>query len=143
MPTIRQVGQLIQQGSYNFLLILRMLSYTFLLLSINITFYICLATQILSDEGFAIGLATAPRVFTSLTKSIMFLCYHKGFHVIIYLDGILVLTNSKHASKRAKTFLSLLVCLGVHINFSMSELHLVQHFLGMFWDSGHVWLFTI
>ena len=37
-----------------------------------------------------IGLAMVPRVFTSLTIPIMFLCRCKGFHVKIYLDDILV-----------------------------------------------------
>ena len=37
------------------------------------------------------GLVTAPRVFTSLTKPILFLCCHKGLHIVIYLDDMLVL----------------------------------------------------
>ena len=44
------------------------------------------------------------------------------------MDDILVLAHSKDASKR--TFLSsLLVCLGLHINFSKSELHLTWQLL--------------
>ena len=45
-------------------------------------------------------LATPPRVFTSLTKPILFLCHHKGFHVITYLDNIPVYTHTKCAGKR-------------------------------------------
>ena len=84
------------------------------------------------------GLAIAPRVFTSLTKPILFLCHHKGLHIVIYLDDILVLVCSKRAGKRACLFLcSLLVRLGLHINFSKSDLHLSQSFtfLGLCWDT--------
>ena len=87
------------------------------------------------------GLATAPWVFTALTKPILFLCHCKGFHIIIYLDDILVLVCSKWAGKRAHSFLcSLLVRLGLHINFSKSDLHLTQTFcfLGLCWDTVHM-----
>ena len=60
------------------------------------------------------GLATAPRVFMVLTKPILFLNHHKGLHIVIYLDDILVLVHFK----RVCLFLcSLLVCLGLHNNF--------------------------
>ena len=84
------------------------------------------------------GLATAPMLFTSLTKPILFLCHHKDWHIVIYLDDILVPICSKWVGKRAHLFLcSLLVCLGLHINFSKSDLHLSQTFcsLGTFWDT--------
>ena len=44
----------------------------------------------------------------------------------------MVLVCSKWASKRACSFLcSLMVCLGLHINFSKSDLHLTEtHFWG-------------
>ena len=51
------------------------------------------------------GLATAPRVFTSLMKPILFLCHCKGLHIVIYLDDIFVLVRSKQAGKRACLFL--------------------------------------
>ena len=84
------------------------------------------------------GLATAPRVLTSLTKPILFLCHCKGLCIVIYLDDILVLVCSKWVGKRACSFLcSLLVHLGLHINFSKSDLHLSQTFtfLGLCWDT--------
>ena len=87
------------------------------------------------------GLATAPRVFTSLTKPILFLCCRKGLRIVIYLDDILVLVCSKQAGKRARLFLcSLLVRLGLHINFSKSDLCLSQSFtfLGLCWDTVHM-----
>ena len=84
------------------------------------------------------GLATAPRVFTSLTKPILFLCHCKGLHIVIYLEYILVLVRSKQVGKRARLFLySLLVRLGLHINFSKSDLCLSQSFtfLGLCWNT--------
>ena len=50
------------------------------------------------------GVATAPRVFIALTKPILFLYHHKGFHIVIYFDDILVLIQSKGAGKRAWLF---------------------------------------
>ena len=87
------------------------------------------------------GLATAPRVFTFLTKPILFLCHCKGLHIVIYLDDILVLISSMQAGKRACSFLcSLLVHVGLHINFSKSNLYLSQtfSFLGLCWDTVHM-----
>ena len=77
----------------------------------------------------------------ALTKPIFFLCHHKHLHIVIYLDDILVLVCSKWAGKRAHLFLcSLLVCLGLHINFSKSDLCLTQTFcfLGLCWDTVHM-----
>ena len=87
------------------------------------------------------GLATAPRVFMFLTKPILFLCHCKGLCIVIYLDDILVLIRSKWAGKRACLFLcSLLVHLGLHIDFSKPDLHLSQTFtfLGLCWDTLHM-----
>ena len=87
------------------------------------------------------GLATAPRVFTALTKPILFLFHHQGLHIVIYLDDILVLVYSKQAGKRACLFLcSLWVHLGLHINISKSYFHLTQAFcfLGLCWDTVHM-----
>ena len=84
------------------------------------------------------GLVRAPWVFTALTKPILFLCHFKGFCIIIYLDDILVLVCSKWAGRRTYLFLcSLLVRLGLHINFSKSDLGLTQTFcfLGLCWDT--------
>ena len=77
----------------------------------------------------------------SLTKPILFLCHHKCLCIVIYLDDILVLICSKWAGKRACLFLcSILVHLGLHINFSKSELLLTQTFcfLGLCWDTVHM-----
>ena len=69
------------------------------------------------------GLGTAPRVFMAITKPILFLCHHKGFCIVIYLDDVLVLVCLKQAGKKAHSLLcSLLVHLGLHINLSKSDL---------------------
>ena len=87
------------------------------------------------------GLATALRLFTALTKPILFLCHGMGFHIVFYLDDILVQVCSKCAGKRGHSFLcSLLFCLGLHINFSKFDFHLTQTFcfLGLCWDTVHM-----
>ena len=109
-------------------LISRMPIYIFLLLSIDITFYFFWQYKACHWKILLFGLVSAPRVFTSFNKSILFLCHSKGLHVIIYFDEIVDLTYSKHAGHRPQTFLfSILVHLGLHINFSMFALHLTQH----------------
>ena len=88
---------------------------------------ICLAQCALSVEGFAYWA--------------VFLCYHKGFHIVIYLDDILVFVHSTWAGKRAHLFLcSLLVRLGLHIKFSQSDLCLTHTFcfLRLCWDTVHM-----
>ena len=77
----------------------------------------------------------------AITKPILSICHCKGFCIVIYLDDILVLVRSKWAGKRAHLFLcSLLVCLGLHINFSKSDLCLTQTFcfLELCWDTVHM-----
>ena len=77
----------------------------------------------------------------AIAKPILFLCHCKGLHIVIYLDDILVLVCSKQAGKRACLFLcSFLVHLGLHINFSQSDLCLSQTFcfLGLCWDTVHM-----
>ena len=98
MPTIRQVWQHIQKGNYVFLLILQMLISILLLLHITI-FAVWLTTLNLSMSGFGFLAGFNPWDF-HLTKPILLLCHHNGFHVIIYLDDILVLTHSRPTGKR-------------------------------------------
>ena len=87
------------------------------------------------------GLATATRVFKVITKSVLFLCHHKGFHIVIYLDDILFLLHSKLADRRAFSFLcSLLVHLGLLINFpnlTFTSLRFL-FFGGLCWDTVHM-----
>ena len=87
-------------------LILRMITYIFLLLRIIITFCdLFHKINHISGEFLPFSLATGPRAFTFLTKSILFLCCHKGFLLIIYLDDIQFLVQSTCADKRAFSFL--------------------------------------
>ena len=102
MPTIKQVWQFIQQGNYTSSMDLKV-SY----LDIPIVKHhhhfsvICLAENLYQWKVLPFGLATAPCIFTSLTKPILFLCCCKGFCIVIYVDYILILVHSKHAGKRA------------------------------------------
>ena len=128
MPTLKNVWQLIQQGDFAFSLDLQD-AY----LHIPIVKHHCHFLHFVWHnvpyqwKVLPFGLATAPRVFTSLMKPILFLCHCKGLCIVIYLDDILVLVCSKQAGKRAHLFLcSLLVHLGLHINCSKLDLHLSQ-----------------
>ena len=77
-------------------LISKMLIYILLFLSIIIILYDLFGTiHHITGNFLPSGLATASRVFTTLTKPILFLCHHKGFHIVIYLADILVQVHSK------------------------------------------------
>ena len=86
------------------------------------------------------GLATAPRIFTSLTKPILFLWHHKGLHIVIYLDDILVLVCSKWAGKRDTCFCvpcwSILVYTSIFPSRTFASQSLT--FLGLCWDTVHM-----
>ena len=137
MPTLKNIWQLIQQGDFAFSIDLQD-AYLHVPIVKHHRHFLCFVWHNVPYQWKVLpfGLATAPRVFTSLTKPILFLC--KGLHIVIYLDDILVLVHSKWAGKRACLFLcSLLVCLGLHINFSKLDLCLSQSFtfLGLCWDT--------
>ena len=139
MPTVKTVQQLIQQGDYTFPIDLQD-AYLHVPIVKHHHWFLRFVWHNVPYQWRVLpfGLATAPRVFTSLTKPILFLCHCKGLHIVIYLDDILVLVHSKQAGKRAGLFLcSLLVRVGLHINFSKSDLFLSQSFtfLGLCWDT--------
>ena len=96
-------------------LIYRMLIYIFLLLSIiiiisyNLFGTICL----ISGRFYPLGWPQPIRVFTALTKPILFLCHHKGFHIVIYLDDMLVPVHFQWAGKRAPLIFLFLISLGL------------------------------
>ena len=106
MPTLRHVWQLILCGDYAFSIDLQD-AY----LHIPIVKYHCHFLHFnwhnvpYQWKVLPFGLATAPRVFTTLTKPILFLCHCKDFHIVIYFDDTLVLVHSKWAGKRACLFL--------------------------------------
>ena len=81
------------------------------------------------EKVLPFGMATFLGIFISHPQCILFLCQWKGFHIIIYLDGILDVIYFEFVGKRAHTFIcSLLVHLGLHISFLKSEFCLTQHF---------------
>ena len=143
MPTLKTVWQLIQQGDYAFSIDLQD-AYLHVPIVKHHCRFLCFVWHNVPYQWRVLpfGLATAPRVFTSLTKPILFLCHHKGLHIVIYLDDILVLVCSKWAGKRA-TLVFCVPCWSVLvyiINFSKSDLRLSQSFtfLGLCWDTVHM-----
>ena len=142
MPTLKHVWQVIQHGDFAFFIDLQDAYLHVPIVKHHhrfLRFVWCNVPYQWKDLPF--GLATAPRVFTSLMKPILFLCCCKGLHIVIYLDDILVLIRSRQAGKRAHLFLcSLFVCLVLHINFFKSDLCLSHSFtfLGLCWDTVHM-----
>ena len=126
MPTLKNVQQLIQQGDVAFSIDLQdgYLHVPFVKHHHHFLHFVW-HNMPYQWKILPFGLATATRVFTSLTKPILFLCHHKGLHIVIYLDDVLVLLHSKWVGKRACLFLcSLLVHLSLHNNFSKLDLQL-------------------
>ena len=142
MSTITHVQQLIQHDDYAFSIDLQG-AYLHMSIVKHHCHFLRFVWQSVPYQWKVLpfGLATTPGIFITLTKPILFLCHHKGFHIIIYLDDILVLVHSKWAGRRACLFLcSLLVRLGLHISFSKSDLCLTQTFcfLRLCWDTVHM-----
>ena len=125
MPTIKQVCPLIQQGDYALSIDLKDASmHVHIVKQHHHLLQFVLQNKSYQWKVLPFGLSTAPRVFTSLTKPILFLCHCKGFYIIICLDDILMLVCSKYAGKTAWSFLCpLWLHHGLQIG-SMSEIHL-------------------
>ena len=141
MPSLRHVQQLIQHSDYAFSIDLQDVYLPIPIVKHHCHF-LCFVWYNVPYQWKVLpfGLATGPRVFMALTKPILFLYCHKGLHIVIYLDDILVLVHSKQVGSRACLFLcSLLVHLGLHINFSKSDPCLTHAFcfLGLRWDTVH------
>ena len=122
-----------------FPLIYRILIYMFPLLSIIFTFYVLFGIMcLISGRFYPLGLPQPLEFLHPSQNLFFFLCHCEGLCIVIYLDDILVLVHSKQAGKRARLFLcSLLVRLGLHINFAKLDLCLSQSFtfLGLCWDA--------
>ena len=95
MPTFRHVLQLIQHGNYAFSIDLQDV-YLHIPIVKHHCCFLCFVCHNVPYQWkvLSFGLATAPRIFMALTKPILFLCHHKGFCIVIYLDDILVLLHS-------------------------------------------------
>ena len=108
MPTLKHVWQLIQHGYYAFSIDLQD-AY----LHVPIVKHHHHFLHFVWHNGpyqwkvLPFGLATAPRVYMSLTKPILFLCHCKGLHIAIYLDDILVLVHSNGRVRGHTLFLFL------------------------------------
>ena len=101
MPTLRHVWQLIQYGDYAFSIDLQD-SYLYIPVVKHHCHFLHYVWHNVPYQWKVLpfGLATAPRVFMTLTKPILFLCLHKGFNIVTYLDDILVLVCSKWVQVR-------------------------------------------
>ena len=147
MPTLKNVQQLIQQGDFAFSIDLQD-AYLHIPIVKHHYYFLHFVWHNVPYQWKVLpfGLATAPRVFKSLMKPILFLCHCKGLQIVIYLDDILVLVCSKWAGKRACLFLcSLLVRLGLqHQFFQVGPLPLsVLYFFGVVLGYClHVGIFT-
>ena len=95
MPTHNHVQQLIQHGDHAFSTDLQD-AYLHVPIVKHHHHFLCFVWHNVPYQWKVLpfGLATAPRVFMFLTKPILFLCHHKGLHIVIYLDDILVLIHS-------------------------------------------------
>ncbi|CAC5365406.1 unnamed protein product [Mytilus coruscus] len=91
------------------------------------------------------GLANAPRIYTKLMKPVVGLLRKIGIHLIIYLDHILLMADSKEKLIEARDCtLFLLINLGFVINWEKSKPNPSQQvgFLGFQIDSQEM-LFTL
>ena len=96
MPTIRPVQHLIQCGDYAFSIDLQDAHLHIPIVKHHHQFLLFVWHNVPYQWKVSpFGLATAPQVFTALTKPILFLCHRKCFNIVIYLDDLLVLVHSK------------------------------------------------
>ena len=69
------------------------------------------------------GLATAPGVFTKLMKPVVAVLQQRGIRLIMYLDDILLMAESRDlAMFHAASTLNLLEGLGFIVNYKKSHL---------------------
>ena len=104
MPTIRHVLQLIQSGDYAFSIDLQDAYLHIPIVKHHLFLQFVRHNVPYQWKVLPFELVTAPQVFTALTKPILFLCHHMGFGIVIYLDDILVLVDSKWAGRRGHSF---------------------------------------
>jgi hypothetical protein len=86
----------------------------------------------------AFGLAPAPRIFTKILKTVMAFLRRQGIRLVIYLDDILILNESKSGLEAdINTVIDLLQSLGFLINWEKSIVVPTQtiEYLGLIVDS--------
>jgi len=84
------------------------------------------------------GLASAPRVFTKIMKPVVVMLCKTGVRLIVYLDDILIMAESKQLENRhAQLVFSTLENLGFVVNYEKSVMipSPVMEFLGFLVDS--------
>ena len=122
-----------------FSLIYWMLIYMFPFLSIIGSSCILFGIMCLISGRFYLLVLPQPLGYLCLSpKPILFLCHYKGLHIVIYLMTSWYLFALNRWERGAHSFLcSLLVHLGLHINFSKLHFCLSQTFtfLGLCWDT--------
>ena len=125
-----------------FPLIFRMLIYMFPLLSIIAGFYILFGVMCLISGGFYLLGLPQPLGFShpSLNLFCSFAIAKICILSSIWMISWSLFTLSRQVRGHACFLCSLLVCLGLHINFSKLDLCLSQSFtfLGLCWDSVHM-----
>ena len=141
MPTLKNLWQLFQKGDFAFSIDLQDAYLHVPIVKHHCHFYVFVWHNVPYQwKVLPFGLATAPRVFTSLMKPILFLCHHKGLHIVIYLDDIFVLVHSKQAGKRAHLLCvpcwSDLVCTSIFPSQTFASQSFA--FLGLCWDTVHM-----
>ena len=74
-------------------------------------------------QSLPFGLCSAPRVFTKLLKPVLAMLRHQGIRLIMYLDDLLVMAQSKQELERQiHQIISLLELLGFVVNREKSQL---------------------
>jgi len=89
-------------------------------------------------QSLPFGLSSAPRVFTKLLKPVPARLRHQGMRLIMYLDDMLVMAQSREElENHLSQITSLLELLGFVVNREKSQLVPAQicHYLGFIIDS--------
>ena len=142
MPTLKHVWQLSSMVIMPFPLIYRMLIYIFLLLSIIVISYILFGIMCLISGRFCIYGWLQPLGFLQPSPNLF--CSSAITRVSVLLSIWMTSWSLFTLSRQVKGHISSCVpywsALGLHINFSKSDLCLTQTFcfLGLCWDTVHM-----
>ena len=135
MPTTRHVWQVIQHGDYAFYSDVQDAYLYIPIVKCHhhfLQFVWC--NMPYQWKVLPFGLTKASRVFTALTKPILFFCHHKGFHIIINLDNILILVHSVGWQVRGLTHFCVLhwftldyILIFPSLTFALLRLYVFRH----------------